>query len=291
VKDGASGFFAEVSDIVFDMNARNFLHLTFLLFAVTLQAQKPEQTQMPNSEQELPSTQPPVSTLPPDSTQPREMEDWLNSGDDKEKTDRLINLGIDKNAAKEIASDEIMDNVLWKNVRTGSRQNYAVLFFPCGFRGAYLYVLAQKDKSWHISSEDSFDCHYDDSVSIEIMPIRSPGIDEILVHHACMEHGTGYSQQNLNIFSISKGKLKIELDTEEVVISMYTKPNGIDVEELQRSSFVAIPVSQSHMRIIEETQSDLVNEKLTVQRRQFRWNATKDHYLPTKFVPVVAEPN
>jgi hypothetical protein len=273
------------------MNARTLVSTAILSFGFTLQGQQPASTQKQDSASEATTSQQTASIPPPDSAQPREMEDWLNSGDEQEKINRLVSLGIDKATAKILTSDGIMDNILWKSLRTGSHQTYAILFFPCGSLGADLYLLSKQGKSWHILDETGLDCHYDNSVSVEIMPIRSPEIDEVLVHHVGMERGTGYSRQDLNVFSIANDKLKLDLDTEEVVVSMYTRPNGIDIDELQRSSFVVIPVSQSHTRILEETQSDLMNDKLSVLRRQFRWNAIKGRYLPTKFVPVVAAPD
>jgi hypothetical protein len=133
------------------------------------------------------------------------------------------------------------------------------------------------------------DCHYDHSVSIEIAPIRNSAFEEVLVHHVGAGQGAGISVQDFNVFAVSGGNLKTELDAEEVVNIF--RPHLYSYERydlIQRSTFVLIPTNHSHSRVIEETRSTTLNDKLTVQRRQFHWKATRGQYLPSKFSLVEA---
>jgi hypothetical protein len=136
------------------------------------------------------------------------------------------------------------------------------------------------------------DCHYDMSVSFEVSPIRNPALDEVLVHHVGEGHGAGYSQQDFEVFNIADGKLKPVLDAEEVIVAMQYVDTNTPMNEInQRSLFILVPIGKSRSRVIEETQSYQFNKKLTVKRRLFRWNTAKGHYVPSKFVTVVAAPN
>jgi hypothetical protein len=186
---------------------------------------------------------------------------------------------------------KISKNVEWKPIRAGARQKNAILFLPCVLDDAYLYLLVWENNSWRVTDRAVMDCHYDMSVSVDIAQIRNPAIDEVLMHHVGEGHGAGLSIQDFEVYSIAKGKLKLVLDAEEVVIALEYGDSKFAREHTDRSLFVLIPVKNSSSRIIEETQSDQINKKLTVKRRQFLWNAAKGRYLPSKFVPVLAASN
>jgi len=129
------------------------------------------------------------------------------------------------------------------------------------------------------------------SVFVEIASIRNPAIDEVLVHHAGAGHGAGISVQDFNVFAASRGELKLELDTEEVVKLNRPSLGPKDrYDLLQRSTFVLVPVSRSISRVVEETRSSTLNDTLAVKRREFRWSAPKGRYLPSKLFTVSAAP-
>jgi len=267
------------------MNSHALLGLIFLLFSLNLS------TQQPNSTPKSDSVQKSATAKPPESAQPREMEEWLDSGDAQEKVKRLVSLGVEPEEAAELTWNA---NVYahWIPIRTEPRLQNAILFLPCIRDNAHIYLLTHESESWHVTNWEKTDCHYDDSVSIEIIPIRNPALDEVVVHHVGAGHGAGVSMQDFNVFAISSGKLKIELDAEEVV--KISRPHLYSSERydfIQRSTFVLIPTSHSHSCVIDETRSTTLNDKLTVQRRQFRWNASRGRYLPSKFSPVEATPN
>jgi len=66
------------------------------------------------------------------------------------------------------------------------------------------------------------------------------------------------------------------LDTEDVV-----KAANDDFDEYQRSFFVVVPSPEG--RAIEETRSTTLNGKLTIERRYFRWLASKGAYRASRF--------
>ena len=267
------------------MNSRVLLGLVVLFFSLNVSAQQPDSTAKPDFVQKS------ATAKPPESAQPREMEEWLDSGDAQEKVERLVSLGVEPEEAAELTRTANA-YAHWILIRTGSRRQNAILFLPCIRDNAHIYLLAHENESWHVTDMEKPDCHSDDSVSIEIAPILNSAFEEVLVHHVGAGHGAGVSMQDFNVFAVSDGKLRIELDAEEAVNIFRPHLHSYERYDLiQRSTFVLIPTSHSHSRVIEETRSTTLNDKLTVQRRQFRWNASKGRYLPSKFSLVEATPN
>jgi hypothetical protein len=279
------------------MNSRTLLALAVLLVSLSLLAQQPGSAQKPDSAQE--QLAPTTSAQPPASAEPRDLEEWLNTENAQERVARLESLGIDKKTVEDFTFQGLKDfapqdqkYVEVKPFRTETRQGSVVLFLPCVLDDAYLYALVREANSWRVTDWERFDCHYDMSVSVEIAPIRNPAFDEVLMHHVGEGHAGSYSQQDFEVYTIAKGKLKRVLDAEEVIVAaQYVGPNVAMNEITQRSFFVLVPIENSRSRVIEETQSYQINNKLTVKRRQFRWNAAKGRYLPSKFIHVEAAPN
>jgi hypothetical protein len=211
------------------------------------------------------------------------MTDWLRSGEESQIVERLVTFGVGRQDA-EYASSEDME---WLRIQTSHQAKHALLFVPCTLDYAQVYVMAWQNTSWHVTDHANFDCHYDESVALDIKHIRNRRFEEVQVHHACEGHGTGFLQQDFKVFAIENSKLRLELDTEEVVNS---SPTAVDhPHNLQQTSvFVLIPLGGSSSRAIEETRSRDLNGKLSVQRRFFRWNADKGRYTPGRFSPVEA---
>lgn len=234
------------------------------------------------------SAQIPVTPQPPASAYPTEFENWLDSGSTQNRVQQLVALGVNPQVAGDFTSAENV-YLQWKPIRSVGQQKTALLYLPCaiGSDVAHLYALANDGKVWRVSDASGFDCHYDMDVAVDVESIRSPAFDEILVHHACEGHGTGFLQQDLEIFVLVKGRLKPELDTTEVLNSFptaVTVPHNLE----QSSVFVLVPIGASSTRAIEETRSSVLNGNLTVDRRLLRWNAAKAHYLPSKFYRITA---
>lgn len=227
----------------------------------------------------------------PNSESNHEMENWIDS--DGKTVDRLVSLGVSPEVAQSIDPSVTGGEpvwVRWKTARAGTHERLGLLFLPChaGSDTAYLYTLTRREELWHAADHMEMDCHYDDSVSFESASIRDPKRDEILVHHACAGHGTGYLEQDFSVFAVSRAKLKEELETEEV-LRIY-RVGGPPRDETHDSTFTVVPIRNSRSRAIEQTRSIVLNGKLTVQRRTFRWDVAKGKYIPSAFRLVEAAP-
>jgi hypothetical protein len=216
-----------------------------------------------------------------------EIENWLNDGPGA--VQRLVGLGVDQKTAEESVDSYSDDDlhIQWKTVNSESKELLAALFLPCnGNDDAYLFAMQKANHAWQVTDREGFDCHYDATVSMEIARVHDPNRDEVLIHHVGSGHGTGFVQQNYNVFSIAQGKLKLRLDTVEVLDDHQPPEKTHDI--VRRSTFTIIPILNSRSRAIEETRSSILNDHLMVQRRIFRWDPAKRCYSPTRFVPVEA---
>jgi hypothetical protein len=227
--------------------------------------------------------------IQPNPDDDRAMIEWLNT--QGKTVERLLSLGVKPEIAESITKGDTDIYVRWQTPRANTHERYGLLFLPChvAWDFAYIFTLTRQETGWHVSDSAWLDCHYDQSVSYETMRIRDPNRDEILVHHACAGHAASYLEQDLSVFAVSEGKLKEELEVEEVEHSSRIggPPHVLD----QNSTFTLVPVRNSRSRAIEETRSSTLNGKLTVQRRIFRWNAARGKYVPSAFTTVEASPN
>lgn len=218
------------------------------------------------------------------------MEEWLL--ENGKTAERLVALGVNLETANAFISDENSTPLYakWKSLHLGAKLRTAALFLPCSqpFDRAYLYLLQWSGAAWHATDHDELDCHYDESVSMEVVEIRDPSRDEVMIHHACGGHGTGYLEQDFSVLLPVQGKFKEELETEEILRS---SPAGKERRDLDRkSTFTIIPLSHRRSRAIEQTRSSILNGRLIVQRRVFRWDPAKGRYRPSAFTPVEAAP-
>jgi hypothetical protein len=218
----------------------------------------------------------------PMRSQPSNMKQWLNTGTEKQRVHKLASLGV----ADEMARSAVFErDIEWMRIRTESQNETAIMFFPCGaMYGASLYVLRNSYKGWHVTNRVGFDCHYDQSVSVEAKSVRKPNVDDILVHHECEEHGTGFVQQDFNVFAVSSGKLRLLLDAQEVVSEDDLPIGG---ERLQRSSFVTFQ-EQTGVPAIQETRCTTQDGQLTIEKRTFHWSDSPGRFLASKLVRVKA---
>ncbi len=213
------------------------------------------------------------------AAQQRDMKLELNTGTKDERVQRLVALGVERDTADEAfsPSEPILD---WQPVRTNSRQQNAILFLPCSHDSAHLYLMMGEGTNWSVSDRLEIDCHYDNSVSVEVSPVRSASFDDLLIHHAGQAYGTGYSEQHFKVVAVDAGKFKVLRDTEEVVTVNRTPEGSFD--RVQRSTFTLIPAATSLSFEIKETRSIVLNGKLTVHRRLFRWD--RDRFVSSKFL-------
>jgi hypothetical protein len=266
------------------MKYRN-LSVFFLSFWIILQlAAFAQQSQ--GEQKKAPAPQE-ATDRSPASASKNDMEAWLTEKD--KTTDHLVELGVDRKVAEAFGSGNNSTPLYpkWTFPRTGVKSRFGILFLPCNWaETAYLYALQSTEGAWRVTDKMQLDCHYDDSVSIQIGSIRDPNRDEIMVHHVCGGHGAGYLEQSLSVLLPVQGKLVVELETDEV---LRTSPVGGPRHDLvQGSTFAVIPVDSSRSCAIEQTRSSTLNGRLTVQRRIFRWDPVKGRYRPAKFTSVEA---
>jgi hypothetical protein len=221
----------------------------------------------------------------------RAIVEWLNTKG--KAVERLLSLGVEPEIAESVTKGDTDIYIRWQTAHANAHERYGLLFLPChvAWDYAYIFTLTRQGTGWHVSDSARLDCHYDQSVSYETLWIRDRDRDEILVHHACGGHGAGYLEQDFSVFAVSNGKLKEELETEEVIHSYPRGPGGPPRDLDQSSTFTLVPVRNSRSRAIEETRSSTLNGKLSVQRRTFRWNAASGRYVPSGFTAVEASPN
>jgi len=221
-----------------------------------------------------------LSLALPVMAQQSQMEEYLNTGSDTERVQKLLTLGAKRESA-ELASG---DDVKWRVIRSDSPQEMALLFTPCGsLYASFLYLLKNTDQGWRVVDDVGFDCHYDNNVSFELVSLRRPNVDDVLVHHECEEHGTGFVKQNFNVFAIVSSKFKLVLTTEEIVKASGW-PGGGELD--QQSVFASMPSTGAASGTIEETRNTNENGNLTVEKRDFRWSQMKFRFIPSKFVKV-----
>jgi hypothetical protein len=208
---------------------------------------------------------------------------WLNTGTDQERVEKLVSLGVNRRQAQYVVGLKVK----WQPLRSEPPGELAIIFLPCGnLDSAFVDLLERTDQAWHFADSAEFDCHYDNSVSVETKPLRNPNVDDVLVHHECEVHGTGLLQQNFNVFAVVSSKLKLVLNAEEIV-----NASGFPIgshELVQRSLFVPVAGSGSGPSAIEETRCSKLNGRLIVQRRYFQWSESLYRFVPSRFVKVPA---
>jgi len=219
------------------------------------------------------------------------MEVWINQ--DGYKAERLLLLGIEKKTVEDIDADRSSSFpfMRWSSVRTSDALPHALLFLPCTWtQRAHLYLFTLDSGQWNRTDSTTMDCHYNDEVSVEPASIRDSTVDEIEVHHDCGGHGTGYLEHYFRVFSIRHDKFREELETYEL---LRIHPTAVDrPRDLDRvSKFTLVPIRGSRSRAIEETRSSVLNGRLKVERRDFRWSSAKQKYVPSIFASAEAPTN
>lgn len=216
----------------------------------------------------------------PAGAQQSDMEQWLTTGTNEARMQRFAALGVEPETA-ELAGGGLK----WRPIRTQSHQDLAILFLPCGsLDSAYLYLVLSTDHGWHVIDNRGFDCHYDEKVSFEIAPLRSPDVDDVLVHHECEGHDTGFLQVNFNVFAIVSSKFKLLLNSEEV-LKVNGWPGMDDLD--QRSTFAATSAMPA---VIEETRCTRKKGTVILEGRKFQWSESRLRYLPSRLVEIDSSP-
>ena len=216
-----------------------------------------------------------------------EMENMLGLADANQKADLLARLGVDPATAK-ATSEELLpgQGIELKPIRTRGEAHYGVAFLPSnGGISCSLYLLQGADEeprkiAWHVIDHQELNCWHGAS-SLEIMPLRQPDEDDLVLHHVNENHGSGVVADQTQVFSILSGKLLQTLATQDFLseVTLGTE-NTLD----QRSTFLRFPNN-----FLEETRTTANDDKLKkVERRYWRWSEEKHRFAPSQFRLIVA---
>jgi hypothetical protein len=216
------------------------------------------------------------------------MDDWLNYGTDKERIQKLVELGVPLDMSRlTVDSDSSID---WLSLRSAGSSRQAILSLGCnGLAGAAIYLADKVSGKWRVVDHLGLDCHYDNSTSVELASIKDQASDEVLVHHDCIGRGTDYLEQHFYVLAVQGDRFRKELETIDVLHDDPV-PLGTKVLE-QHSTFTEVPIDGSNQRAIEETRTSILNGALRVERRYFRWSPATGRYEPSKFTAVTATAN
>jgi hypothetical protein len=216
-----------------------------------------------------------------------EMEQMLAQADGHQKAGLLARLGIDSACAKNAAESLLPGQAIaLRPLRERGATHYGIVFLPSGTGAcSFLYLLQGSDEeprkdAWHAIGQQTLDC-WDMACSFEIMPLRSADVDDVVVHRVNLGHGSGYAEDQTQVYSVLDGKLLQTLATED---SLIQETWGTDITLNRSSTFQRFPG-----QVLEETRSSSDNDKLKkVERRYWRWSERKRRFFASPFHAVVA---
>ncbi len=214
-----------------------------------------------------------------------EMEDRLRSSDAGQKVDLLTRLGVDPEIGK-MVTEELLpgQKIDLQPIRVQHETHYGLAFLP-GFRSCYLYLLKGADDDaekmpWHVIDKQELNCWHGAAL-IELMALRRPDIDDLVIHHVNYGHGSNYVEDQTQVFSVLNGKLVQAMVTQDF-LSQDTLGAETELTTEHSSTFLRFPDLS-----LEETRTTTVNDKLEkVERRYWRWSESKRRFISGEFIPV-----
>ena len=212
-----------------------------------------------------------------------EIEDMLGLADAGQKVDLLRRLGVDPVIGKMVAEELLPgQKIELQPIRVQQETHYGVASLPSS-RDCYLYLLQEIADDpgkmlWHVIDKQELNC-WDGAGIVELMALRHPDADDLVVHHVNYNHGSGVVEDQTQVFSILNTKLVQTLVTQDYLSEVTL---GTEITTDHRSTFLRFPDLS-----LEETRTIAVNDKLEkVERRYWRWSEQKRRFMPSRFVPV-----
>lgn len=221
-----------------------------------------------------------------------EMQDTLAYADKAQKADLLTRLGVDAKSAK-YAVDEMLDtdSISFTPIHTGDNNQFGVAFVPSSTGGfAALYLLKAQAESaelpWKIVDHQDLSC-WRATCTLETMPRRSKKVDDLVLHHVNLGHGSDYVEDETQGFVIHNDKLQKTFSASDYLEdSVFGDGRTIGVARQRASEFLRFPDDS-----IEETQTVTLNDQRTEIRRRFwRWSELSRSFVPETFVTVSRRP-
>jgi hypothetical protein len=171
------------------------------------------------------------------------------------------------------SSDTVGFHWFYLNSRPGTSLN--VLALPCSsILGAPILLLERSDDHWHLRDQDRMDCHYDESAKVQLTNLTSSRQYDLLLHHDCRGHGTGYVEQHTRVLQIVGTRLKQVLDREDVV---HLFPPG-STGTFEESTFLPTSpytLEQTHEAGSYDQNDQPILSKVVITRRSFHWNGRR----------------
>jgi hypothetical protein len=215
-----------------------------------------------------------------------EMEDALTLADKAQKTDLLTHLGVDPASARN-ATEEMLpsDKIQLIPIRTSSMGQFGIAFVPSSVGGyAALYLLkAEGEKSaWAVVDHVNLDCWHR-ACLLDAMPRSANRMDDVLLRHINVGHGSDYVEDMTQGFIVRRDKLQKTLSASDYL----TQTTAGAARTIERTSeFLRFPDDS-----LEETQTVAVNQQLRQVRRRFwKWSKPSQRFLATNFVTVSRSP-
>jgi hypothetical protein len=215
-----------------------------------------------------------------------EMENLLSGADEGQKVDLLTRLGVDPAIGKMVAEELLPgQKIELQTIRAQQETHYGVAFLP-SFRDCYLYLLQGADDDpkkmpWHVIDKQELNC-WDGAGVVELMALRHPDADDLVIHHVNYNHGSGVVEDQTQVFSILNGKLVQTMVTQDFLLEE-TLGSSTEIQTEHRSTFLRFPDLS-----LEETRTIAVNDKLKrVERRYWYWSKQKRRFISSRFMPVV----
>jgi len=196
----------------------------------------------------------------------------------------IEDLGVRKDIAEQYREGhEGEEKFAWLSLRPINGAEARALFLPCGIQGAAVFLLTQSKTGWVVRGEETFDCHYDNRVSIRSLYLTSRQQYDLLIGHACVAHGTGYVEQHTLVFRIASSGFKRVFDRTDylmvdVPVGSRTKQNSV----FQPLGFGVLEETRDTWAISGDDGED-IPASLGIQRRMFRWSASLKKFQSSPF--------
>jgi hypothetical protein len=206
----------------------------------------------------------------------------LVAGSKEERSDFFHSIGLDDRRIKwlsDFGEDTTHGPDEWDKLKPISSTPARILFFPCRdfFGEASITLLTAEAGSWKIRDSQSFDCHYDYNVSLQLLEFTSRSQYDILIRHACEGRGTGYVEQSTQLFRVSHLKLALALDETD---KKHLFPPGRDGYE-EESTFLATgkqTLEQTRtVTSFDKNQEPRIDQE-RVERRTFQWSSASSSF-------------
>lgn len=213
------------------------------------------------------------------------MQDMLGIANAGQKIELLTRLGVDPAIGKTVTEELLPgQRIELRPIRVQNESHFGLAFLP-SFRSCYLYLLQGADADprkmpWHVIDTQELNC-WDGTAVLELMALRHPAIDDLVIHHVNDNHGSGAVEDQTQVFSVLNGKLVQTMVTQDF-LSEETLGTETEMSTEHKSTFLRFPDLS-----LEETRTITLNDKLEkVERRYWRWSEPRRRFVPSLFMSV-----